>query len=167
MRMVVMLGCVLARTATCLLTMPCLPRLSNCTSIVPLAPGATGSLVQLGVVQPHEAVASSISSGDLPVLVKAKVCRTVLLGLMSPKSNSISANFITGAFGLGASFSLTTLGLSIVGLAVASDAALAAAFMPSAPTSTVLSLLQAESSKEAARRIWYFIRIKTRQGMFR
>ena len=47
--------------------------------MVPCAPGATGSLVQLGVVQPQEAVASAISSGDLPVLVKVKVWRTLLI----------------------------------------------------------------------------------------
>ena len=157
MRMVVTLGWVLARTATCLLMMPCLPRLSNCTSILPWAPGATGSLVQLGVVQPQEAVASSISSGELPVLVNTKVWCTLVSGLMSPKLNSCSAKVITGALGLGATSSFTTFGLSTVGLAVASAAAVAAAFMPSVPTSLFLSLLQALSSSAAAKIREYFI----------
>src|SRR5690242_3063033 len=104
--------------------------------MVPLAPGATGSLVKLGVVHPQEAMAFSMSSGLLPVLVKEKVCFTMEPGLMSPKSNSFSAKVITGALGLGASVSLATLGLSTVGLAAAS---LAAAFMPSTPTSAGLS----------------------------
>src|SRR5689334_20614934 len=90
----VVLGWVLARMATCLFCRPVLPWLSNCTSMVPLAPGAMGSLVQLGVVQPHEAWAFTISRGDLPVLVKVNVCLTTSPGLMSPKLWVVSANVI-------------------------------------------------------------------------
>ena len=41
---------------------------------LPVLPGITGSFVQSGVVQPHEACAFEITTGAVPVFVNSKVC---------------------------------------------------------------------------------------------
>jgi len=91
---------------------------------------------------------------------KLKVCFTTSSGLMSPKSNCVSAKVITGASGLGASVSLATLGLSMVGLAFElSSAAAAVAFMPCVPASAALSRLQLAASRlSASSTLTFFIR---------
>src|ERR1700751_5901962 len=87
--------------------MPCLPLLSNTTSIVSVPPGAMGSLVGSAIVQPQLPLADVIIKFDLPSLVNENLCDTFSPCIIFPKSYVPSANLITG------NLSLSTLPLAV------------------------------------------------------
>ena len=87
---------VLQTTVMVLVVGPFFPAELKVTFIFPDFPGFTASSVNSGTVQPHEALAVEISKSASPVFVNSKVCSTLSPCLISPKSNSVSLNVITG-----------------------------------------------------------------------
>jgi hypothetical protein len=72
------------------------PFVSNLTFISPVSPTPIGSFGQSGTVQPHEAVALSITSGDFPVFVNSNIWFTISPSFTLPKSNSVLSIVKTG-----------------------------------------------------------------------
>lgn len=76
----------LVTTVIDLVKLPSLPVESKIAVTEPVAPGATGSLLKLGTVQPHEAVAVLMMIGAVPLLTKVNVYFAFVPSMISPKS---------------------------------------------------------------------------------
>ena len=78
----------MATMVTRLLWPPNLPEESNSTTNSAVLPGAIGSLGQLGVVHPQDALASAMINGSLPVFLNLNTWRALAPALIFPKAET-------------------------------------------------------------------------------
>lgn len=77
-------------------TSPILVLESKVTSIFPFSPGLMGARGGVEVVHPHEALAEEMIKGELPELVKVKVCVSFSPCITVPKLKEVFSNLIFG-----------------------------------------------------------------------